>query len=65
MYKPQGMNYSIYVLGILFLILASLAVFGRFVTRRMNRAYLGADDWLLLPALAGLYAYIGLVIWGW
>lgn len=43
--------------------LAIIAVFLRFWSRRMKRAALWWDDWLMLPALAGACASAGIAYW--
>ncbi|KAI9660398.1 MAG: hypothetical protein M1821_009748 [Bathelium mastoideum] len=45
-------------------ILAIIAVFLRFYTRRLQKAYLGIDDWLTIPALVLLIAMAGFLLWG-
>ncbi|THC90502.1 hypothetical protein EYZ11_010028 [Aspergillus tanneri] len=50
MYKDQGV--SLWVANSIFIGLATLAVIGRFMARRLGKLSLAADDWTILVALS-------------
>lgn len=53
---------SIVICAIVFPTIATLAVVGRFCARRMKKAAFEADDWIILPALAAVYAQMTIII---
>ena len=53
---------SIFVTGIVFGILATIAVALRLLTRSFVKAKYGWDDWWIIFTLLAFYAYLGLVI---
>ena len=49
--EPQSLKPRIWVEPLPFFVLAILAVIGRYASRRIRRAVLGADDYMCLVAL--------------
>ena len=47
----NGHAQSVVICAILFPIIATLCVAGRFTARRLQKVSPGADDWVILPAL--------------
>ena len=64
MYGLSQEAYTTFVTGMVFSVLATVTVIGRFAARRMNRARLGADDFWIILALLGMYAYFIVAQWG-
>ena len=56
---PTTMSYvnedSVLAIGIVFIILGTIAVAARFCVRAKGTTALGIDDWLSLPALVSNY----------
>ena len=46
-----GAGERLYALSIFFLVLATVAVIGRFICRRLKRVRPGIDDWLMAVSL--------------
>lgn len=63
MYGLTTSAYETFVVAVLFTVLATTCVILRFFLR-VKKTSLGVDDWLLIPAMVGYYAYIALVFWG-
>lgn len=59
MKELNDLDYATLVVAILFTVLAAAAVLVRLWTRRLLKAGLGADDWLII---AGLIAYFGYTV---
>lgn len=58
----DSLGYATFVVSLLFLVLATIAVGARLCTRRMLKSHLGADDWLIIAALFMYYVFTGVEI---
>jgi hypothetical protein len=50
-------------LTIMFLVISTVSVIGRFISRQMKRVFLGVDDWLMLAGLVRLIALMTEICW--
>jgi hypothetical protein len=53
---------SCVVIAVIFPVLATLCVVGRFISRRIQRGGYGADDWIILLALLAVYGQMTIII---